>query len=124
MLGGGLFFSCFFGGFGSWGFGGFWGVNNLDAGARDGFAREEGFLSFGETHDAGFFGVDGEVAGHIGAEAGNLSSAGLADDNFASVDFLAAKALDAEALTGVVVDVFACAACFDVCHVVICSLKQ
>ena len=49
--------------------------------------------------------MDGEVAAHIGARASDLGRTGLTDENFSGVDFLAAKALDAEARAGVVVDV-------------------
>ena len=58
--------------------------------------------------------MDGVVAARVSAVTSDLGAASLADENFASFDFLAAKALDAEALTGVIMDILACTACFDV----------
>lgn len=47
--------------------------------------------------------MDGEVAAHERAWAGDLRSAGLANEYFASANRLTTKTLDAEALTSVVV---------------------
>ena len=69
-------------------------------------------FSFDEGNYAIFCGMDGEVARHISARAGDLSSASLADENFAVFDFLATKALDAEALASIVMDVFGGTASF------------
>lgn len=60
-----------------------------------------------EAYDAVFCGVNGEVAADEGAGAGDFSTAGLANEDFAGVNFLATKALYAEASAGVVVDVLA-----------------
>ena len=75
-----------------------------------------GLFGFDEGDDAVFFGVDGEISGHVSAFASELCAPGLADDNFASFDFLTAKAFYAEALTSVIVDVFCGTACFDMGH--------
>ena len=71
-----------------------------------GFAGEFGFLDLFESDDTRLSGVDGVVAAHVRALAGDLGSACLADEYLAGVDFLAAETLDAEALARVVVDVF------------------
>lgn len=47
--------------------------------------------------------MDGEVAAHESAWARNLGSTGLADENFASLNLLTTKALDAKSLAGIVV---------------------
>ena len=47
--------------------------------------------------------MDGEVAAHESAWAGNLGSASLTDENFASLDLLATETLDAKSLAGIVV---------------------
>lgn len=78
-----------------------------------GFAGETASFDFFEADDAVFGGVDGEVAAHVGTVTSLLGRAGLANQDFAGADFLAAKTLDAEALTGVVVDVFRGSTCFD-----------
>ena len=78
---------------------------DFDADARDGFPGEVGLFRLDEGDDAVFFGVDGEVAGHVSPLAGELSGAGLANENLASLDPLATKAFDAEALTSVIMDV-------------------
>lgn len=89
---------------------------DFDAGAREGLAGEVLLLGFDKGDFAVFGGVDSEVAASIGAFAGDFGATGLADEYFACFDFLATEALDAKALTRVVVDVFACSACFDVGH--------
>lgn len=58
-----------------------------------------------ESHDTIFGGVNREVATHERTFAGNLSAASLAYENLARGDLLAAETLDAQAGTGVVVDV-------------------
>ena len=75
--------------------------------AAFGLAGETATFDLLEVDDAVFGGVDGEVAAHERAIAGNLRATGLADQYFAFADFLATKALHAEACTGVVVDVLA-----------------
>ena len=65
-----------------------------------------GFFGFDKSDYAIFGCVDGEVLGHVGARAGNLGRAGLADDDFAVFDFLTTKTLNTEPLTGGVVDIF------------------
>ena len=86
---------------------------NFDAGAWKAAAGEVGLLGFHED-DLTINGcMNGEVAAHESARAGNLSSTGLADENFASLYGLATKALDAEALASIVVDVFTGTTSFD-----------
>ena len=76
---------------------------NFDAGAWKAAAGEVGLLGFHED-DLTINGcMNGEVAAHESARAGNLSSTGLADENFASFNLLTAKALDAKSLAGIVV---------------------
>lgn len=70
-----------------------------------GFAGELGFLDSFEGDDTGLGSVDGVVAAHVCAFTSDFRSACLADEYLAGVDFLAAEALDAEALARVVVDV-------------------
>ena len=72
-----------------------------------------GFLGFDKSNDAIFSGVNGEVAGHIGAGAGDFSGAGLTDENFAVFDFLPTKTLNAETLTSIVVNIFGGTASFN-----------
>ena len=86
---------------------------NFDASAADVLAGEMILLRLDEDD----FAVDGsmnrEVAAHESARAGNLGSTGLADENFAGLYGLATKALDAEALASIVVDVFTGTTSFD-----------
>lgn len=82
------------------------GLADFDAGAGDGFAGEVGLFGFDEGDDAVFGGVDGEIAGEVGAGTGDFGATGLADEDFASFDFLATEAFDAEALTSIIVNVF------------------
>ena len=70
-------------------------------------------LSLNEDYLAVDCSMDSEIAAHESARAGNLSSTGLADENFASLYGLATKALDAEALASIVVDVFTGTTSFD-----------
>ena len=60
-----------------------------------------------EADDAVFCSVDGEVTADVRTFASDLRAAGLADEDFTCRDFLATKALHAEACAGVVVDVLA-----------------
>ena len=69
-----------------------------------------------ESDNAIFGSVDSEIPGHIGARAGDFSSAGLADENFAVFDFLATKTFDAEALASIVVNILGGTASFDMLH--------
>lgn len=86
---------------------------NFDAGAANALAREVAFLGLHEDDLAINSSVDREVAAHESARASELRCASLADENFASFDSLATKALDAEALASIVVDVFTGTASFD-----------
>ena len=84
----------------------------FDADAWQRLAREMGLLGLDEGDYTILGCVNGEIAGHISAWAGNLGGAGLANEDLAVLDFLAAEALDAEALTSIVVDVFGGTASF------------
>ena len=86
---------------------------NFDAGAWNALAREVILLGLHEDDLAVDCGMDSEVAAHESAWAGNFSSAGLANENFTSLYSLATKALDAEALASIVVDVFTGTTSFD-----------
>ena len=86
---------------------------NFDAGALDVLAREVALLGLHEDDLAINGSVDREVAAHESARASELGCTGLADENFASLDGLATKALDAEALASIVVDVFTGTTSFD-----------
>ena len=86
---------------------------DFDAGAGEGTAREVSFLGFYEMNGTVDGGMDGVVAGKEGTWAGDFGTAGLADEDFASFDFLAAKTFDAEALAGIVVNIFGGSASFD-----------
>jgi hypothetical protein len=74
--------------------------------AWNGLASEFAFFDFGKLDDAVNGCVNGKVAADVRTRTRNLGAASLADQYFASTDFLAAETLDAEALTSVVVDVF------------------
>lgn len=67
---------------------------NSDFCAPDGFAGEGFDLALDVGDNAVFCGVDGVVAANIGAIAGALGQANLADNNFAITDFFTAKALN------------------------------
>lgn len=85
---------------------------NDNLGAASGFASETaGFDGF-KTDHAVTSGVNGKVTAHICAVAGLFGRAGLTHQHFARADFLAAKAFDAQALAGVIVDVFTSSARF------------
>lgn len=86
---------------------------NFDAGAANALAREVALLGLDEDNLAIDGSMNREIAAHEGAWASELRSAGLADENFASLDGLATKALDAEALASIVVDVFTGTTSFD-----------
>ncbi len=47
--------------------------------------------------------MDGKVAAHESARAGDFSCASLANENFTSLNLLATKTLDAKSLAGIVV---------------------
>lgn len=72
------------------------------------------FLGLDEGDFTVFGGMNRVIAAGVGTFTSDFGAASLADENFAGLDFLTTKALDAKALTGVVVDVLACTACFDV----------
>ena len=63
--------------------------------ARDCFSGEGLNFAGLVADDAVFMGMYGEVAAHLGAWAGALGHADLADDNLSGFDFLAAIKLDA-----------------------------
>lgn len=86
---------------------------NFDAGAANALAGEVAFLGLHEDDFAVDSSMNREVAAHESARASELGCTGLADENFASLDGLATKALDAEALASIVVDVFTGTASFD-----------
>lgn len=68
---------------------------DFDAGAREGAAGEVGFLGFDEVDSAVDGSMNGIVAGEESARTGDFGTASLADENFTSFYFLAAKAFDA-----------------------------
>lgn len=68
---------------------------------------ERSFFDFVEADDAIFCCMDREVAADVGTRAGDFGATCLAHEHFTCRDFLAAKALHAEARAGVVVDVLA-----------------
>ena len=76
---------------------------NFDAGARHALAREVILLGLDDDNLAVDSGMNGEIAAHESAWAGNLGSASLTDENFASLDLLATETLDAKSLAGIVV---------------------
>ncbi len=78
---------------------------DADLRARGGAASERTFSDFLEADDAFFFSVNREITAKVCARASNFRATSLADEDFACIDFLATKTLDAEARTGVVVDV-------------------
>lgn len=91
---------------------------HCDFGAGDGSAGEV-FLAAGYKFDHAVFGcVDGVVAAEVGAFAGDLVLADLADDDIAFSDGLATKYFQAEALAGTIVDVFTGTPSFYVTHLV------
>ena len=75
--------------------------------ARCCFASKLGFFHLGKFYDAVYSSVNSEVAAHVCARASYFGAASLAYKYFASANFLATKALYAETLTSIVVDVFA-----------------
>lgn len=87
-----------------------------DFGAAGGAAAKQPDFAAGVFDYAVAGGVYGEIATQISAVTGSFGLSGLADDDLAVLDLLAAKQLDAEAFTGAVVDVFAGTACFDFTH--------
>ena len=76
-------------------------------GAWLGLATEGRLLDLLEADNTTVSGVDGVVAAHVCARAGNLRSACLANEDFTSVDLLATEALDTKARPSVIVDVLA-----------------
>lgn len=97
-----------------------WGLGsvNFDASAWNVVAREVGLFGLYESNFAINRGMDSEIATHKGAWAGDFCRASLTDEDFASLDGLAAKALDAKALAGVIMVVFAGTASFDMGHTI------
>ena len=86
---------------------------NFDAGAANVFAREVILLGLYKDDLAVDGSMNREIAAHESARASELCCASLADENFAGFDGLATKALDAEALASIVVDVFTGTTSFD-----------
>ena len=86
---------------------------NFDASAADILAGEVILLGLNEDDLTINGGMDGEVAAHESARTSDLCSASLTDENFAGLNSLATKALDAEALASIVVDVFTGTTSFD-----------
>ena len=76
---------------------------NFDAGAWDVLAGEMAFLGLYEDDFAINSGMNSEVAAHESARAGKLRSAGLTDEDLASLDLLTTETLDAKSLAGIVV---------------------
>ena len=76
---------------------------NFDAGAWEALAGEMSFLGLDEDDLTIDGGVNRKVAAHESARAGDFRCASLADENFTSLDLLAAKTLDAKSLAGIVV---------------------
>jgi hypothetical protein len=86
---------------------------DFDAGAANALAGEVVLLGLDEDNLAIDSGMNREVTAHEGAWACELSCAGLANENFTGLYGLATKALDAEALASIVVDVFTGTTSFD-----------
>ena len=86
---------------------------NFDAGAANALAGEVALLRLDEDDLAIDSSMNREVTAHEGAWASKLGCAGLANENFTGLDGLATKALDAEALASIVVDVFTGTTSFD-----------
>ena len=76
---------------------------NFNASAGHAFAREVMLLGFNENNFTVDGCMDGKIAAHEGARTGNLRSASLTDENFASLYLLATETLDAKSLAGIVV---------------------
>jgi hypothetical protein len=86
---------------------------NFDASAAYALAREVILLGFDEDDLAIDGGMNREIAAHESAWACEFSCASLANENFTGLYGLATKALDAEALASIVVDVFTGTTSFD-----------
>ena len=76
---------------------------NFNASAWHALAREVILLGLYEDYFTVDSGMNSEVAAHEGARAGNLSSAGLANESFTSLYLLTTETLDAKSLAGIVV---------------------
>ena len=87
-------------------------LSDFYANSWQAFAGEMGLFGFDKSNDAVFGSMNGEIARHVSARTGNFGGASLANENFAVFDFLSAEALDAEALTGIVVNIFGGTASF------------
>jgi len=66
-----------------------------------------------KVDDSVFCSVNRKVAAHISPLSCELRATSLADEDFAGANFLATKALDAKALTGVIMDVLSGSTRFD-----------
>ena len=86
---------------------------NFYASAWNAAAGEVILLSLNEDDLAIDGSMNREITAHESARAGDLSCTGLANENLASLNGLATKALDAEALASIVVDVFTGTTSFD-----------
>jgi len=87
---------------------------DFDAGAREGATGKVRLFGLFEVDNTVDGGVDSIILRDESAGAGDFGAAGLTDENFASLDGLTAKTFDAKTLAGVVVNVFAGSASFDV----------
>ena len=76
---------------------------NFDTGARYALAREVMLLGLNENNFTVDGCMDGKITAHEGARTGNLRSASLTDEDFASLYLLATETLDAKSLAGIVV---------------------
>jgi hypothetical protein len=83
-----------------------------DFGAANTFAGKAANFACLEGDNAVFGGVNSKVAAGFGAFAGALGHAHLADDNLAEFNLLAAKKLNAKALSWTIVNIFGCTASF------------
>jgi hypothetical protein len=88
-------------------------IHNLNFRTRHSFARERAHAPRDEFHYAVTSSVNGEIAAHVSARAGNFCCANLADNHFSFANFLAAKTLDTQAVASVVVYVMGGSARFD-----------
>jgi len=79
-----------------------------------GFAGKTANLTGFVGNNTVALGVHGEVAAELGAFAGALRHAYLADNDLAGTNLLAAVHLNTKALARAVFDVLGCSACFNV----------
>ena len=87
-------------------------LDDSNFGAADAAAGEVADFAAGEGDNTVTGSVDGEVTAQLGAVAGALRQADLADDYLADRDFLATRNFDAEALAGTISSIFGSTASF------------